>query len=304
MGSEAGRDIVSIARGDMQVDVAPAAGGCVARFATVRGDRAFEWLRPATPGDLARGDPLGMGSFPLVPFSNRIRDGRFRFDGRTIALPLNVLPERHALHGHGWQVAWTVAARTADAVEIVYDHPAGAWPFPYRARQHVRLLDDGLAMTIALENRGGEPMPAGIGHHPYFVRTPECRVTARVERYWQNDAEVMPLALREPSPGRDLAAGVRPAIDECDNCFVGWDGRAEIAWPEWGASLAIEGSASLRFLVLYTPPGEDYFCVEPVSHETDAFNAAAAGRSDTGMVVLAPGETVEGTMRLSPRIGS
>jgi aldose 1-epimerase len=301
MGSDT---IVSIRRGDMVADVAPAAGGCVARWATVGGGSTFEWLRPANAADLARGDPLGMGSFPLVPFSNRIRDGRFRFGGRTIALPLNAPPERHALHGHGWRTAWQVTARTEDAVEIAYDHPADAWPFPYRARQRIRLVDRGLEMTIALENRGIAPMPAGIGHHPYFLRTPACRVTARVEQYWLNDAEVMPLERRAPSPGRDPRAGIRPATDDCDNCFVGWDGRAEITWPEWGASLVMEATAPLRFLVFYTPPGQDYFCVEPVSHETDAFNAAAAGRTDTGTIVLAPGETIEGTMRLSPRIGS
>jgi aldose 1-epimerase len=296
--------VVSIARGDMLAEVAPVAGGCVARWATVREGRTFEWLRPAAPADLARGDPLGMGSFPLVPFSNRIRDGRFRFEGRTIQLPLNFPPERHALHGHGWQTAWRVTARTDDSVEIAYDRPAGAWPFPYRARQQIRLLDDGLAMTIALENRGSEPMPAGIGQHPYFMRTPDCRVTARVDRIWQNDAEVMPLERHAPPPGRDPAAGIRPAAVDCDNCFTGWDGRAEITWPEWDASLLMEATAPLRFLVFYTPPGQDYFCVEPVSHETDAFNAAAAGRTDTGTIVLAPGETIEGTTRLTPRIGS
>lgn len=296
--------LVTIRWGAMTVEVAPGAGGCVTRWWSAQGDRTIEWLRPTSAADLAAGNVLGMASFPLVPFSNRIRDGRFTFRGRAIQLPLNVLPEVHTLHGHGWQSAWTVTARSEDAVELAYEHPADAWPFPYRARQRIALDADGLAMTIALENRGGEEMPAGIGHHPYFVRTPDCRVTGHAEGYWLNDAEVMPFERRPLEPGRDLRAGIRPAVDDCDNCFLGWDGRAEIAWPEWDASLVMTATPPLRFLVLYTPPGEDYFCVEPVSHETDAFNAAAAGRTDAGMVVLKPGETVEGTMRLTPRVAS
>src|SRR5690349_784157 len=102
MGSEG---TVTIRRGDMTVDVVPAGGG-VARWSSVRDGRLFDWLRPATPSDVARGNPLGMASFPLVPFSNRIRDGRLRFEGRTIEIPLNFPPERHALHGHGWQRPW------------------------------------------------------------------------------------------------------------------------------------------------------------------------------------------------------
>jgi aldose 1-epimerase len=52
--------------------------------------------------------------------------------------------------------------------------------------------------------------------------------------------------------------------------------------------------------VVYTPPGQSFFCAEPVSHITDAFNRAAAGQADTGMLTLAPGETVGVTLRLTP----
>jgi aldose 1-epimerase len=54
--------------------------------------------------------------------------------------------------------------------------------------------------------------------------------------------------------------------------------------------------------VVYTPPGEAFFCVEPVSHITDAFNLAAAGRTDTGMLSLLPGESVRATLTLTPEI--
>ncbi len=294
---------VTLARGDTRLDVVPGIGGSVARWWTERDGRTYQWFRPASAADLAAGNPLGMGSFPLSPYSNRIRDGRFPFGGRTITLPLNFLPERHALHGHGWQCPWTVLERSGDMVEIGYEHPADEWPFAYAARQRIALVEDGLDMVIAIENRSPEPMPVGLGHHPYFVRTPESRVTAAVSQMWMNDAEVMPVAVMEPVPGRDPRHGLRPATDICDNCFLGWDRRALIEWPEWDAALEMTADHPLDFLVIYTPPGEDYFCVEPVSNSTDAFNMAAAGRGDTGTISLPPGATVEGRMRLVPRIG-
>ena len=56
-------------------------------------------------------------------------------------------------------------------------------------------------------------------------------------------------------------------------------------------------------LVIFTPAGEDFFCAEPVSHCTDAFNLAAAGADGTGMAVLAPGAELSGTVTLSPETG-
>jgi aldose 1-epimerase len=72
----------------------------------------------------------------------------------------------------------------------------------------------------------------------------------------------------------------------------GWSRRALVEWPERGARLIMRAQAPLDFLVIYTPPGRDFFCVEPVSHVTDAVNLAAAGRADTGLLTLGPGESV------------
>ena len=84
-----------------------------------------------------------------------------------------------------------------------------------------------------------------------------------------------------------------------DNCFVGWRRRAVIEWPESDARLVMTADAPLDFLVVYTPPGRPFFCVEPVSHVTDAFNLAAAGRPDTGARALEPGETLRAVVTLS-----
>ncbi len=104
--------------------------------------RLLDWLRPAGPAALAQGDPRGTACFPLVPYSNRIRDGRFVFEGREIRLPRNFGDHPHSIHGHGWQAPWRVAEAAADAAVMEYRHRADAWPFDYDARQHVRLDGD------------------------------------------------------------------------------------------------------------------------------------------------------------------
>lgn len=280
--------------------MAPAAGGSVVRFAAILGGRRVDLLRPATPEAIEAGDPRLLGSFPLVPFSGRIRAGKFRFAGREAALPLNSPPMPHAIHGFGFQALWRVVSQGDAALAIEHRHEGGAWPYPYVARQSFVLGPGGLSVAMEVENAGREVMPVGLGWHPYFFRTPQARLTAAVARMWQMDAEVMPVALADPPATHRLDRGIRPDAVAMDNCFTGWNGRAVIEWPEWNARLTLTADALFQFLVVFTPPGRDFFCVEPVSNCTDAFNLAAAGRADTGTISLAPGKSLRGAITLKP----
>ena len=293
--------VIDLHAGRARLGVAPAIGGSIAHYRWVDGERTLDWLRPAADADIAAGTADRLACFPLVPFSNRIRAGRFTFGGRAIQLPLNRWPQPHAVHGHGWQAAWNVVERAEDGLAIEYLHPAGAWPFTYLARQVFALDDAELRVTLAIENRGGETMPVGVGLHPYFPRTPRCRLSAQVAAMWATDAEVMPTTLVDADP--NLATGLPVAATVLDNAFTGWQRHAVIDWPERRAALALDADSPLGFLVVYSPAGENFFCAEPVSHCTDAFNLAAQGRTDTGMLTLAPGASLETAVRFRPRAG-
>jgi aldose 1-epimerase len=277
------------------------AGGCVAAYATEAGGRTLHWLRPASPDALTMRDPLLMGCFPLVPFSNRIRDGRMQAGRHAIALPANMAGCRHAIHGQGWQRPWRLAHRLGNAAEIVYDHAPDEWPFAYRAWQRFALDGPALTIEIGLRNDSPDAMPAGIGLHPFFERSLELRLTAAAAGVWLTDAEVMPLRhVAPPPPDMAIAAGARAEDLVLDNCFTGWDRRAVLAWPEWEARLEIAATAPLDFVVVYAPADRHTLCVEPVSHVVDAFNFAAAGLPATGARMLAPGETLSAAVAFTP----
>ena len=145
-------------------------------------------------------------------------------------------------------------------------------------------------------------MPAGIGWHPYFPRAADTTLTARVAGLWLTDADVLPVAHVTPPPDRDPGRGLAVDRVALDNVFTGWDGQAMIAWPERGVRLQMAASPPVRSLVVYTPPACPFFCAEPVSHATDAFNLAATGRTDTGMLTVPPGETVQASLTLTPEV--
>jgi aldose 1-epimerase len=295
-------DLITLKTGSTALTLSPAAGGAIARFWTEAGGRVTEWMRPASAAALKRRMPLDMSCFPLVPYSGRICDGRFTFQDRAIALPLNFLPEPHSIHGHGWLVPWRIIHADDTLAALEYRHKADDWPWTYRTTQDFVLDDNQLTLEMSLTNEGPGPMPAGLGPHPYFVRTPKATVTAAIGKMWLDDSETMPIEPVDPPPERNLSKGVRVDAVAMDNCFSGWDRRAVIEWPERKARLTITAESPLDFLVVYTPPKQDFFCVEPVSHAPDAVNNAAAGRTDTGLQILEQGKTMRVTVRFATEL--
>lgn len=290
-------DILDLVRGDLRLSLAPRLGGSIVVFRSETRDGAMDWMRPTDPAALRDGDVLGTACFPLVPYSNRIRDGAFRSGGHAVRLD-HACP--HALHGHGWLAAWEVEARAADRATLSFTRAAGDWPWPYRAEQRFELNEQRLDLTLSLQNLGTTPMPAGIGLHPYFPRTPATVLTAAIDAMWETDAAILPTVLVDPDAARDPRRGLAVDRVELDNCYTGWRGRAEILWPERRAKLTMTAQGPYTFFVVYTPSGKDFFCAEPVSNATDAVNLAAQGRDDTGLLTLAPGARLEAKTCFAP----
>jgi aldose 1-epimerase len=288
-------DLIHLRRSDVTLGLCPAIAGSIAAFRW----RGQDVMRPAGTRLLTAGDPLEASCFPLVPFSNRIADGRFRFEGRAYQLAPNFPPEPHAIHGQGWQNPWQVAEREQGRAVLTLAHEVAGTPFDYQARQTFELRDDGLEVTIALIDQGAGPMPAGIGLHPYFTRTEGVTLRAALDHVWLSDARTLPRE-RVPVPDAwDLGRAPRVADLDLDHCFGGWDGRAVIHWPETDLRLSIDAEPPFGHLVVYVPPGADFFCVEPVSHVNDALNLAARGVGGTGLRTLRPGEQFAGRIRFT-----
>ena len=289
--------IVKLAHGGLTLDLCPALGGAIANFRLNHpAGGTVDLLRPTSPASLAKGDIEAVACFPLTPFSNRLRKGRFTFEGRDIVLPLNTSGP-HVEHGHGWQSPWQALDVTPQSAVLRLAHKSDAWPYDYVMEQRFRLGTNRLEIELATHNKSNRPMPFGFGLHPYFPRTQKCRLTADVSGFWETDAEVMPVRHTLPPSALDPAKGLPIADRVMDNAFTGWQRRAVIDWPERAVRLTMTATAALGVLVVYIPPGESYFCAEPVSNITDAFNLARE-RGDTGMLVVAPGESVGATITL------
>ena len=205
-------------------------------------------------------------------------------------------PDPSPLHGQGWLHAWEVEKLGPDHAELSYRHAADEWPWAYEARQVFELDEDGLSLVLACTNLSGEPMPCGLGQHPYFLCTPRTRLDTKVETVWTIDEQVLPVE-QVPAAGRFDLSDRLVCGQGLDHGFGGWSGRAVISDPDLPFRIAMSSPDS-HFFQLYSPRSGGLFVAEPVSHANAAMNAPEEAWAELGMRVLEPGESMSLTMRI------
>ncbi|MBB6124193.1 aldose 1-epimerase [Sphingobium subterraneum] len=272
--------------------VLPEWGGSIGRLKYRRDDETFPLLRPA-PDDAQHA--LACGCFPLVPFSNRIRGGTFVWQDRRIFLAPNMKGDPSPLHGQGWLVPWRVDSSGADRAILTYHHVADEWPWDYAARIDYHLHADRLVATLSCRNLSPDPMPCGLGFHPYFLCDATTRLETDVGHVWTVDEDVLPVE-RIPATGRFSLDGPVCGRD-LDNGYDGWSGTARICEPGRPFDLILS-SPAVPYFQLYSPPGGGIFVAEPVTHANDALSRPDGERAMLGIRALGAGEEMTLSMDL------
>jgi aldose 1-epimerase len=287
-------DSLRLQSGQWELEVEPARGGAVTALRH-RGRGVL--VSPSASAD----DAMGSANFVLVPYANRIAQGRFERAGREWTLPRNFGDHAHPLHGTGWKCAWTVVDGAAQgaghqALQLVMqlEHAADAhWPWAFEATQRIFLSADVMRHELAVINRAGVAAPMGVGFHPAFAACAATTFSTQLEGVWKIDAESLPVMLvPAQSVLPELPGAVHALRTELvDHCFTGWSRSLAItnAGSAGDLSISLSASPELPFLQLYMPPGKRWFCAEPMSQMPDAINRCGS-RHDTGLRLLAPGE--------------
>ncbi len=282
--------ILEITAGESCCTIAPALGGGLTGWSVGR----QPLLLSAGAGEVASGNRLALASFPLVPYSNRIDSGRFRFAGESVELAPNFLPEPHTIHGSGWEDAWTVSNRSSDAVTLDLHHPGDArWPWPFAARQVISVTSDKLVLRLSATNLALTAVPLAFGHHPYFASA-GAHLQFKAAQIWLSGADQLPIGPAPIGAAFDFSTGAAVAERRVDHCFSGWDGHARIVWTD--RPLALEIASNLPCAVVYIPADADRFCFEPVPHSNNALN-----RTDAlpPVPLVAPGECFAARLEFS-----
>ncbi|MEO8882981.1 MAG: aldose 1-epimerase [Devosia sp.] len=287
--------MLELQAGDLSLGIAAQIGGSVAYFRRA----GIDLMRPLSDADFRSGNVLGVAMFPMVPYANRIAGNAFDFGGETWRFAANNPPERFNVHGTGWHSAWT-AERTVGGVTLNLEHLAADEPYSYQASQGFVLTPEGLRVTLTLTNRGRVPMPFGFGLHPWFIRDSDAQLRFRASHFFMEGPEGVATERLATPPELDFV--LRRTLPDTwrNNDYGGWNGGAEIRFPSRGVGLRIEADPVFGHLMLYADPIQPFFCVEPQSNAPCAFNRSGAAAAGMGTIVLAPGESVAGSIRFLP----
>jgi aldose 1-epimerase len=314
-GRDGGVIVLEETSGAARAEVWPACGFNCFRWRVRRGERELDLLY-ADPTFFLGGRPTGSGTPILFPFPNRIRDGRFTWDGKDYQIPRNDRAHVNAIHGFAFDRPWRVVDRGADADGAwvtgefhgsvdAPDHAAD-WPADYRIRVTCRLSAARLQIRAEVSNPDTRPLPFGLGYHPYF-RVPlvpnssaaECTVQSHARQVWELQDLLPTGERRPPDPRIDLAAP-RPFEGlRLDDVFTGVEAAPAVGdlrllgilrQPSHGVEMRLLASPAFRELVLFTPGHRQAVCLELYTCPTDAVNLQQRG-IDAGWRVLQPGET-------------
>jgi aldose 1-epimerase len=298
-----------------EAQVVLAVGANVHRFRTRVDGRDVEMLAPAPDAATLRERPTRFGSAPLFPYPGRIEGGRFTFEGRQIQLPTG--PDGNAIHGFArarpFRLRDQGPARVVAELSTEDGVPPEEWPFPTRLTLTVSLEGGALRVASQVTNLGPQPMPFGLGFHPYFPASPEHEVWIEADERWEQAGQGLPTGqieslgpdggLRRPTALRDIPPQIRmPEGDVRNLLFRRRAGgiRAGVRDRRAGYEVELTCSDGFGAMVFFTPVQPPVVSLEPHTCVPNAFNLSSQGLP-AGTIALAPGQSWQGWWQLRAR---
>ncbi|HET9648772.1 MAG TPA: aldose 1-epimerase family protein [Microlunatus sp.] len=267
--------------------------------------------RDVIRGFAADAVPSGGAGQELIPWPNRIRDGRYPFAGTEQQLALSEPARHNASHGLVRHAVWRLVDLTESSVtQQVRVFPQPGWPGVLEATlTHSLEAEAGLVVDVTAANLGGTPVPFGYGAHPYLTvgesRVDDVELSIPAGAYLEVDERLLPVAVVDVAgtPFDRRAGGALGSL-ALDTAFTrverGSDGRwrvrAQLAerWAE------LWGDESFGWLQVFTggPKRDVSVAVEPMSCGPDAFNP---GPTHDDLITLSPGAQFHGRWGIAGR---
>ncbi|MGT2426039.1 aldose 1-epimerase family protein [Amnibacterium kyonggiense] len=245
--------------------------------------------------------PSGASGIVLVPWPNRVRDGRWVLDGKPQQLDLSEPSKGNASHGLLRNTGYRVADRTESAVTLAATvFPQHGYPFHLETSVRYSLTVSGIDVEHRVRNVGEGAAPFGVGCHPYLrvgdVPMRDLTVTVSGDRMLETDDRSLPV--REvPVAGteRDLRTGAALRGLDLDTAYTGLEvveGRVRhrVSAPD-GTAVELAADPVFRWAQVFTNDVYatehglvDAVAVEPMTCPADALN------SGTDLLRLEAGE--------------
>jgi aldose 1-epimerase len=245
-------------------------------------------------------------SLVLYPFPNRLRDGKYTFEGKNYQFPINNAATGNAIHGLGrgkkHEVSSIVTAQNYASITCTYYYEGqdAAYPFPFRFDIEFFISDgNNMEVTMSFLNEGNGNLPVGIGWHPYFKiadKVDEVAMQLEGVKLIEIDERMLPTGKK--TAYTDFEQLKEIGTTTLDNGFY-----INPNLTAFGVTLQSKkgslrywqeiGEGRYNFIQIFTPPHRESIALEPMTCNIDAFN------NGDGLKILAPQETLKGSFGFS-----
>jgi len=278
-------DVVRLFNDDWEIHV-DTVQGAIFTSCKYKEHDVFREMLP--PNEVLSFAPFLSGNFPLHPFSNRVANGIFEFQEKSVDLKANIEGEPLPLHGFGLINAWSVIEHTEESCRLQQHIKINDWPWEYNVIHTISIQENKLRLELCVTNLSNSSMPCGFGFHPYFPNLQTALIAFDSDGIWHCGDDRLPTEWT-PSQGDYNFSQKRRLQDfNLDHCFTNVS-NAQITWENSPLTIKITSSQNLSRAAVYTDHTHDSFCFEPVSHTHNALNADDP--IGEGIQVLAPSET-------------
>lgn len=222
----------------------------------------------------------------MFPFANRVKDGKYNFEGKSYQLSLNEKELNNALHGLIYDKTFRVESKEidSDSAKIKLSYVASdcelGFPFSFYFGLEYHLSKSSLKIIVHVENLGVNAFPFTLGWHPYFMSENLSESSLIFESNKKIEMD-----------DRNITTGIQ-VIDEInelitdktdlDDCFILNSEEIKFLTPKY--LMTLRSSEKDSFLQVYTPPFKNAIAIEPTTGVSDSYN------NEIGLRVLNPSE--------------
>lgn len=233
----------------------------------------------ALPGGLDGYRAGNVTGLPLLaPWANRLGSRRYEVDGVVVDLDgLDLTTDEHGLPIHGTMTAqpgWEIVSVSRRSLAARFDfgaHPdvLASFPFPHELRIEATVEAATLRVDTTVVPTGDRPVPVSFGYHPYLflpgARREDVRLRLPQRRHLELDSRQLPTGRAHVEEPEDEAVGSRTFDD-----LYALDGDRQLELGGGGRRLALELGEGYGYAQVFTPPGADTVCLEPMTAPVNA----------------------------------
>ncbi|WP_308993243.1 aldose 1-epimerase [Mariniflexile litorale] len=225
----------------------------------------------------------------LFPFANRIKDGKYTYDGKEFQFDINEVDNNNALHGLVFDKTFRIINQKEDkntasiTLEYIENKESIGFPYTYSIQLEYMISKDAVNLNVSVKNTHSKTFPFTLGWHPYF----SCSNLYNSTLNFDSNKQLVfdDHCITSGTKAIENNSHFEIKDKKLDDCFILNSNKTQFNTPDY--KLLISASSEENFLQIYTPPRANTIAIEPTTGVSNSFN------NHMGLQILKPNNTYQ-----------